>query len=165
LFGHFFRIFGKRVRSPISPPSRTPPFSKCHAITNTFFRPPLRRAIESIHCLFTGLGRLRIAAVRVQFRGRNRHRTSYTGYEPGRSNHRVKREGRYEVFTDTDNAAPDLPHGDLRHPGEVATVEPWLHGLADAINTPCENAQRIPSAWSGNSRCGDAVRAHQSGTV
>lgn len=102
-------------------------------------RSALRRCIESIYCLFTGIGRLRIAAVRVQFKGTDRHRTYYIGYEPGRSNHHVKREGRYEVFTDTYHAAPNVPQFDLRQPVEADAAERWLHGLADEINTPCEN--------------------------
>lgn len=79
-------------------------------------RAALRRAIESVYCLFTGVGRVRLTAVRVQFRGTERHRDYVIGYEPGRSNHRVKRQGRTWVKSFTASGAGPL---DLRRPEDA----------------------------------------------
>ena len=57
----------------------------------------LRRSIHHVYCIFTGAGRLRLAAVQVQFRGSDQHRDYLIGYDPGRSNGRIQRDGEYRV--------------------------------------------------------------------
>ncbi|MBP3957789.1 recombinase family protein [Gemmata sp. G18] len=63
-------------------------------------RAALRRAVESVHCLFVGK-RVRLAAVRIQFHG-DCHREYLISYTPGRSNKSVKRPGQWaaESFAD-----------------------------------------------------------------
>lgn len=66
-------------------------------------RAALRRSIESIHCVFTGSGRLRLAAVRVQFRGSDRHRDYFIAYDPPAGalpkGKERKRPAKYEVVS------------------------------------------------------------------
>jgi hypothetical protein len=95
--------------------------------TRTAVRTALRRAVESVHCLFTGKGRIRLAGVRVQFRGTNQHRDYVIAYSPGRSNHRVKREGR---LWKESAAWVDGPGAlDLRKSADAVKVERLLRGL------------------------------------
>jgi DNA invertase Pin-like site-specific DNA recombinase len=87
-------------------------------------RSALRRAVETIHCLFTGRGPTRLAAVRVQFRNTDSHRDYVVAYYPGRSNGTVKRQGRWEPLSFV--GAGGL---DLRKPDHAAKVERLLARL------------------------------------
>jgi DNA invertase Pin-like site-specific DNA recombinase len=85
----------------------------------------LRRAVESVHCLFLGRGRLRLAAVRVQFRGASdAHRDYLLGYDPGRSNQRVRRPGRWWVRSFAECGIKGTL--DLRDAAHVARLERFL---------------------------------------
>lgn len=87
-------------------------------------RSALLRSVESITCLFTGVGRTRVAAVRVDFRGTGRHRDYLIVYDPGRSNAAKKGQGRRytKSFADVSGAG-DI---DLRDPAQAAKLEKWL---------------------------------------
>jgi hypothetical protein len=95
--------------------------------TRTAVRTALRRTVESVTCMFTGNGRIRLAAVRVQFRGTDQHRDYVIAYSPGRSNHHVKRAG--ELWHES--AAWDDNPGelDIRRPTDAAKVERLLRRL------------------------------------
>ncbi|HJZ56807.1 MAG TPA: recombinase family protein, partial [Gemmataceae bacterium] len=89
-------------------------------------RSALRRAVESVTCLFLGRGRIRLAAVRVQFRT-GRHRDYVIAYKPGYSNRTTKRPGRMEVRSFAEAGLPDKL--DLRKPADVKHVEAMLGRL------------------------------------
>jgi DNA invertase Pin-like site-specific DNA recombinase len=95
--------------------------------TKTAVRTALRRAVEKVYCVFTGSGRIRLAGVRVQFRGTDRHRDYVIAYEPGRSNHHIKRAGQARhvsaAWTDGPNEL------DLRNPKDAVKVERLLRAL------------------------------------
>lgn len=94
-------------------------------------RGALRRAVEGIYCLFTGEGRKRVAAVRVQFRETEAHRDYLIAYDPGRSNHRVKRPGSWAVRSFADAGLPGL---DLRKPADALKLERGLRRLAQQLS-------------------------------
>jgi DNA invertase Pin-like site-specific DNA recombinase len=94
-------------------------------------RTALRRSIESVHCLFAGLGRARLAAVRIQFRS-GTNRDYIIAYDPGRSNHVVKREGACRVESATwGKQASAL---DLRQPENAERAEKFLLSVGAAYN-------------------------------
>jgi DNA invertase Pin-like site-specific DNA recombinase len=95
--------------------------------TRVAVRTALRRAIEGVHCVFTGNGRIRLAGIRVQFRGTDRHRDYVVAYSPGRSNHHVKREGQLSHRSAAWTDGPDAL--DLRRPADAAKVERLLRSL------------------------------------
>jgi hypothetical protein len=76
--------------------------------------------------LFAGKDRTRLAAVRVQFKGGDRHRDYLVAYEPGRSNNRVKRAGSIQALSFADAGAGKL---DLRKKSDAAKVEKLLARL------------------------------------
>lgn len=92
-------------------------------------RAALRRSIESVTCLFTGRGRVRVAAVRVQFRGGDSHRDYLIVYTPGGSNGTVKRPGRWRALSFAE-AAPDVGALDLREPDDARRLEKALLRLS-----------------------------------
>jgi hypothetical protein len=69
-------------------------------------RAALRRVVESIHCLFTSVGRFRLAAVRVQFRVGGSHRDYLIISEPVRANASAWRPGRWWVRSFAESGAP-----------------------------------------------------------
>lgn len=91
-------------------------------------RAALRRAIESVTCLFLGVGRRRVAAVRVEFRGTGRHRDYLIVYDPPRSNGARKGKARPPLVVSFAAAglAGDI---DLRDPADARLVEQFLGGL------------------------------------
>ncbi|MBA4187753.1 MAG: hypothetical protein C0467_07015 [Planctomycetaceae bacterium] len=109
-------------------------------------RAALRRTVESITCLFiSGFVKVRIAAVRVQFRGDgDRHRNYIVSYEHGRSNHLVQRPGKWSVRTFAEHG---LTGGDLRKRDEAAQLEMLIlkHATGDkaaASESPVEEPRR-----------------------
>jgi hypothetical protein len=106
-------------------------------------RAALRRAVDSIHCLFIDRGRLRLAAVQVWFRGGDYHRQYLMGYLSGRSNQNVKRPGQCCII-------PNLPPAPLERK-QKETLEKWMDRLAKTsggkvpvydLRNPEETAQR-----------------------
>jgi hypothetical protein len=95
-------------------------------------RAALRRSVEKVYCIFTGQGRTRLAGVRVQFRGSDRHRDYVIIYSPGRSNHRVKRRGELLAYAAAWSDSPgDL---DLRKRAGAAKAEKALNEIdVDAL--------------------------------
>ncbi len=89
-------------------------------------RAAIRRTIEGIYCVFTGCGRIRLAGIRVQFRNSDRHRTYIVSYDPGRSNHHIKRKGSWEVLS---GAKEQAFEADLRKPSDAKRVERFLKKL------------------------------------
>jgi hypothetical protein len=87
-------------------------------------RAALRRAIESVTCLFVGAGRARVAAVRVQFRGGDLHRDYVVYYDPPRSNAAKKGSGRLWVKSFAEAGCQDAL--DLRKPKDAAALEEAL---------------------------------------
>jgi DNA invertase Pin-like site-specific DNA recombinase len=84
-------------------------------------RAALRRAIESVHCLFIGSNRKRVAAVRVEFRGQDRHR-DYVIRHKHRNGNGSKPETEVESF-----AEAGLPDNlDLRRPDHAKRLEMLL---------------------------------------
>jgi DNA invertase Pin-like site-specific DNA recombinase len=95
--------------------------------TRVAVRTALRRTVESVTCLFTGKGRIRLAAVRVQFRGTNQHRDYVVAYSPGRSNHLVKRSG--QLWHQCAAWVDEPGELDLRKLADAAKVEKLLRAL------------------------------------
>ena len=91
--------------------------------TRTRLRAELRRAIESVTCMFAGRGRLRVAAVRVQFRDAT-HRNYIISYDPARSNADVKRAGVCRAASIAELKAPGQI--DLRVPEDARAFVMWL---------------------------------------
>jgi DNA invertase Pin-like site-specific DNA recombinase len=91
-------------------------------------RTALRRSIESVHCLFTPpAGDVRLAAVRVQFRGSALHRDYVIGYSTGQANAGVKRASKpWSEAAAWQDGPGEL---DLRDPKNVPKVEKMLAGL------------------------------------
>jgi DNA invertase Pin-like site-specific DNA recombinase len=85
-------------------------------------RAALRRAVESVHCLFVGK-RVRLAAVRVQFHGEC-YRQYLIAYTPGRSNQSVKRPGQWSVETIKKDGK--FAGRDLRNPADAAAYQKLL---------------------------------------
>lgn len=112
-------------------------------------RAALRRAVESIHCLFTGTTRTRLAAVRVQFKS-GKHRDYVIGYEPGRSNQRVKRVGGYWVCSFAEAGLPGEP--DLRDPKQAAKLEPVLIEVSEELAQQLAESSRPAGAVTGRRR-------------
>jgi hypothetical protein len=82
-------------------------------------RAALRRAIESVHCLFMGTHTRRLAAVRVQFRGTDRHRDYVLSGVLG---------GRRPAKLEDPVSFADAGLGgfDLRQPADAAVLEKAL---------------------------------------
>jgi DNA invertase Pin-like site-specific DNA recombinase len=83
-------------------------------------RAALRRAILAVHCLFVCRGTLRLAAVRVSFRGSERHRDYLVAHD-------YRRGGPPEVLSFADLIGED--DLDLRKPDHVRRVEKFLLAL------------------------------------
>ncbi len=83
-------------------------------------RAALRRAVETVTCLFVARGPTRVAAVRVQFRGRDVHRDYFIVSRPAAVNQSVKRPATWEVASFSDAGLPPL---DLREQGHAARLE------------------------------------------
>jgi DNA invertase Pin-like site-specific DNA recombinase len=84
-------------------------------------RAALRRAVASVHCLFVPRGRTRIAAVRVQFAGSDRHRDYAILYTPTAANAASTRPAVVRV-----RSLPFPGHTrelDLREAADVARLE------------------------------------------
>jgi hypothetical protein len=94
-------------------------------------RSALRRSVEALYCLFTGIGIVRLAAVRVQFRNSDAHRDYLICYDPRRSNGPGNRPGRWSVysFADAGLSPDDL---DLRRRDHARRLEKVLAGLDPA---------------------------------
>jgi DNA invertase Pin-like site-specific DNA recombinase len=90
-------------------------------------RSALRRAVETITCLFVGVGLVRLAAVRVQFRGGDAHRDYLIVYVPGKSNKYVRRPG--QLLPVMTFAAAEAAGLDLRKRKDAAKVARLLQSL------------------------------------
>ena len=91
-------------------------------------RAALRRSVESVHCLFTGTNRVRVAAVQVWFRGEAHHRDYLFRhhYTNGKSDGRTKWSGRTEVLTFAEASPGPL---DLRKKKDTAKLLKALTAL------------------------------------
>jgi DNA invertase Pin-like site-specific DNA recombinase len=87
-------------------------------------RAALRRVVASIHCLFTAVGRTRLAGVRVQFRDGGGHRDYLVASEPARANASARRPGQWwcRSFAESGIAAGL----DMRKPDHVRRLEKFL---------------------------------------
>jgi DNA invertase Pin-like site-specific DNA recombinase len=94
-------------------------------------RAALRRAVESVCCLFVRRGGLRLAAVQVHFRKSDRVRSYLIVCEQRRANgHQVSRPARWRARSLAEAGhAGDL---DLRDPAHAASLEAWLLALDPA---------------------------------
>jgi hypothetical protein len=81
-------------------------------------RSALRRAVEGVHCLFVSRGRSKLAAVRVQFRGGDRHRDYVFRYSPVRAN----KWGRKEATLEEPLSFADAGLSDTLDPRRAADV-------------------------------------------
>lgn len=94
--------------------------------TKTAIRNALRRAIESVTCLFVGDRRTRLAAVRVQFRGVDQHRDYIIACSPMRVLPNRKRGRDCEVLSFADAGVGAV---DLRDPKDASKVRRVLQTL------------------------------------
>jgi hypothetical protein len=101
--------------------------------TKTAVRTALRRTVDKVYCVFTGNGRIRLAGVRVRFRGTDHHRDYVVAYSPGRSNHRVKREG--QLWHESAAWIDEPGDLDIRRPADAVKVERLLKELDIAALT------------------------------
>jgi DNA invertase Pin-like site-specific DNA recombinase len=93
-------------------------------------RAALRRVVESIHCLFTPAGRVRLAAARVQFRDGGGHRDYLIVSEPARANASARRPGRWWVRSFAEAGVQGTL--DLRRKDHAATLARELAALTPA---------------------------------
>jgi hypothetical protein len=88
-------------------------------------RSALRRAVETVTCLFVGIGKVRLAAVRVQFRGGDAHRDYLIICMPAKANKHARLEGSWHVRSFADEAAGL----DMRKPRDAAKLARVLGGM------------------------------------
>lgn len=85
----------------------------------TRLRAALRRAVDSIHCLFIASGPIRIAAVQVAFAG-GHHRRYLITAKPAKGNAAARRPAEWAA---ADFASAKLPALDLGKPKDAAKLE------------------------------------------
>jgi DNA invertase Pin-like site-specific DNA recombinase len=109
-------------------------------------RAALRRSIDSVHCLFVGTARVRVAAVQVWFRGEAHHRDYLLrhSYTNGKADGRNKWSGRTEVLSFADAEAGPL---DLRKRTDVAKVLKVLRSLETAQPAETQPIERRPGKF------------------
>jgi len=95
----------------------------------TRVRAALRRAVDGVYCLFVTKGAVRLAAVRIEFKGGS-GRDYLINYTPGRSNQNIKRPPSWGVAS---FASSGLPALDLRKAADVAKAEKVLASIAEAL--------------------------------
>jgi hypothetical protein len=95
--------------------------------TRRRLRAMLARVIEGIWLLVVPRGRVRLAAVRVQFRDSPQHRDYFIYHRPPRSNGKATRPGEWKVFS---IAIPGKANElDLRQPAQAGVLEKALELL------------------------------------
>jgi hypothetical protein len=92
-------------------------------------RSALRRNVETVTCLFVGVGRVRLAAVRVQFRGADAHRDYLIHWMPPKANKYAQRPGRWHVSSFA-TAVPQADRLDLRKPAHAERLARMLEQIA-----------------------------------
>lgn len=111
------------------------------ADTRLRLRAALRRAVESVHCLFTTARAVRMAAVRVQFRGSPEHRDYLIVHWPGGSNGHGARPADTEVWSFAD--VKGATTRDLRRPKDAAKLERLLATID--VSRPEKPKRRKPA--------------------
>jgi hypothetical protein len=95
-------------------------------------RGALRRAVESVTCLFAGTNQARVAAVRVQFREGGRHRDYVILHRAARRGPRGGK-GRPAAWEAVSFADVGATGRDLRNPADVRKVEALLQAAAGEL--------------------------------
>lgn len=91
-------------------------------------RGAIRRAVQSVWCLFTPGRGLRLAAVQVFFKGTDRQRLYVIAHRPAVKNGKgLVRTAKSEVLSDVWESSTDLP--DLRKTADVKRLEKLLNSL------------------------------------
>ena len=102
--------------------------------TRTRVQAALRRSITAVTCLFFGIGRKRVALVRVDFCSgcakSTTHRDFVVTFDPPRSNKHVKRPG---VCHAASTAGTKLDKLDLREPAHAKMMEASITASAKAL--------------------------------